>query len=139
MPDSTHYDVLIIGAGMSGLGAGIRLAYYQRRVCILERHTMPGGLNSFYRLDRRDFDVGLHAMTNYVSKDVRNAPLNKLLRQLRLRHEDFALCPQRISDVKFPGVELKFSNDFKLFESEVWSWKIPGAGRRIPPAREAHR
>ena len=33
------YDTIIIGAGMSGLAAGIRLAYYEKRVCILERHT----------------------------------------------------------------------------------------------------
>ncbi len=115
----THYDTIIIGAGMSGLAAGIRLAYYEKRVCILDRHTMPGGLNSFYRLDGRDFDVGLHAMTNYVSKDVRSAPLNKLLRQLRLKHEDFQLCPQRQSDVRFPGVTLRFTNDFAVFEADV--------------------
>ena len=114
-----HYDTIIIGAGMSGLAAGIRLAYYEKRVCILERHTMPGGLNSFYRLDGRDFDVGLHAMTNYVSKDVRGAPLNKLLRQRRLKHEDFQLCPQRQSDVRFPGVTLSFTNDFAVFEADV--------------------
>jgi phytoene dehydrogenase-like protein len=119
MGASTHYDTIIIGAGMSGLAAGIRLAYYEKKVCILERHTMPGGLNSFYRLDGRDFDVGLHAMTNYVSKDVRSAPLNKLLRQLRLKHEDFQLCPQRQSDVKFPGVTLRFTNDFAFFENDV--------------------
>jgi len=79
------YDAVIIGAGMSGLAAGIRLAYYDRRVLVLDRHTMPGGLNSFYRLGKRNFDVGLHAMTNYVERSVRNAPLNKLLRQLRRR------------------------------------------------------
>ena len=44
------YDTVIIGAGMSGLAAGIRLAHYDQRVCILERHTTIGGLNSFYRL-----------------------------------------------------------------------------------------
>ena len=44
------YDTIIIGAGMSGLAAGIRLAYFEQRVCILERHTTIGGLNSFYRL-----------------------------------------------------------------------------------------
>ena len=32
------YEVLIIGAGMSGLAAGIRLAYYGKKVCILESH-----------------------------------------------------------------------------------------------------
>ena len=104
---------------MSGLAAGIRLAYFQKKVCILEQHAMPGGLNSFYSLGGRKFDVGLHAMTNYVSPAVRQAPLNKLLRQLRLRHEDFALCPQIESDIRFPNVTLRFSNDFRLFETEV--------------------
>ena len=43
------YDTIIIGAGMSGLAAGIRLAHFDQRVCILERHSAIGGLNSFYR------------------------------------------------------------------------------------------
>ena len=55
------YDTIIIGAGMSGLAAGIRLAYYEQRVCILERHYTIGGLNSFYRLRGRDSDVGRSA------------------------------------------------------------------------------
>ena len=59
------YDTIIIGAGMSGLAAGIRLAYFEQRVCIVERHYTIGGLNSFYRLRGRDYDVGLHAVTNY--------------------------------------------------------------------------
>jgi cation diffusion facilitator CzcD-associated flavoprotein CzcO len=34
MSASSHYDVAIIGAGMSGLAAGIRLAHFGRKVCI---------------------------------------------------------------------------------------------------------
>ena len=34
----TAYDTIIIGAGMSGLAAGIRLAYYDQRVGILDKH-----------------------------------------------------------------------------------------------------
>ena len=64
-PEDAMYDTIIIGAGLSGLAAGIRLAHYDKRVCILERHTTIGGLNSFYRQRGRDFDVGLHAVTNY--------------------------------------------------------------------------
>ena len=37
-----QYDVVIIGAGMSGLAAGIRLAYFDKSVCILERHRALG-------------------------------------------------------------------------------------------------
>ncbi|NWF77821.1 MAG: NAD(P)/FAD-dependent oxidoreductase [Chloroflexi bacterium] len=114
-----HYDVLIIGAGMSGLAAGIRLAYYGKRVCIVEKHYRVGGLNSFYNLGGRKFDVGLHAMTNYVPKGVKLAPLPKLLRQLKLKAEDFALCPQQMSVIKFPGKTLRFNNNFDFFVQEV--------------------
>jgi len=113
------YDVLIIGAGMSGLAAGIRLAYYDKRVCILEKHYRVGGLNSFYNRGGRKFDVGLHAMTNYVPKGVKLTPLPKLLRQLKLKPEDFALCPQRMSAIKFPDKTLKFNNDLDFFVQEV--------------------
>ena len=113
------YDVLIIGAGMSGLAAGIRLAYYDKRVCITEKHYRVGGLNSFYNRGGRKFDVGLHAMTNYVPKGVKLTPLPKLLRQLKLKPEDFALCPQRMSAIKFPDKTLKFNNDLDFFVQEV--------------------
>jgi phytoene dehydrogenase-like protein len=113
------YDVLIIGAGMSGLAAGIRLAYYGKKVCIVEKHYRVGGLNSFYNLGGHKLDVGLHAMTNYVPKDVKLRPLPKLLRQLKLRAEDFVLCPQRMSVIKFPDKTLRFNNDFDFFVQEV--------------------
>ena len=114
-----HYDVLIIGAGMSGLAAGIRLAYFDKKVCILEKHHNVGGLNSFYTLDGRKIDVGLHAITNYVPKGIKSAPLPRLIRQLRLRVEDFDLYPQRMSVVRFPEKSLRFTNDFDFFVQEV--------------------
>lgn len=113
------YDVVIIGAGMSGLAAGIRLAYYDKEVCIVEKHYRIGGLNSFYSRDGHKFDVGLHAMTNYVPKGVKSTPLPKLLRQLKLQAEDFALCQQRMSMIKFPGKTLRFNNDLNFFIQEV--------------------
>jgi len=58
-------------------------------------------------------------MTNYVPKGVRLAPLPKLMRQLKLKAEDFALCPQRMSVIKFPNKTLRFNNDFSFFVQEV--------------------
>lgn len=113
------YDVVIIGAGMSGLAAGIRLAYFDKKVCIVERHEVYGGLNSFYTLDGRAFDVGLHAVTNFAPPSDRRAPLNKLLRQLRLTRDDFALRPQLGSAVRFPDCTLRFNNDIQLLISQV--------------------
>jgi phytoene dehydrogenase-like protein len=125
------YDTIIIGAGMSGLAAGIRLAYFDQRVCILERHATIGGLNSFYRLRGRDYDVGLHAVTNFTPAGTKKGPLARLLRQLRFRWEDFSLSPQIGSSVIFPGVELRFGNGLELLEEEI--------GRAFGQRRDAFR
>lgn len=114
----TH-DCIIIGAGMSGLAAGIRLAMFGKRVCIVERHYTAGGLNSYYSKGGRLFDVGLHAMTNYVPAGAKGRPLSKLLRQLRIRHEELGLEEQRQSSVRFPGATLRFTNDFEVLRQEV--------------------
>src|ERR1035438_503992 len=119
---SAQYDVAIIGAGLSGLAAGIRLAHFGKRVCIFERHSSVGGLNSFYSIGGRKYDVGLHAVTNFVPPGVRGTPLGKILRQLRIDREELALRPQKGSRVAFGpggGVALRFANDFALLESEV--------------------
>jgi phytoene dehydrogenase-like protein len=125
-----NYDAIVIGAGMSGLAAGIRLAMFDKKVVILEKHTIPGGLNSYYQRRNfekggiRQFDVGLHALTNYIKKGEKGKPFSKLLKQLRLSYDDFKLCPQTHSKILFPNVELKFSNDFELLQNEV-SEKFP--------------
>ena len=120
-----HVDVAIIGAGLSGLAAGIRCAYFEKNVHVFERHTTIGGLNSFYRLRRRDHDVGLHAVTNYAPPGTRRGPMAKLLKALRLRWDDFALRPQLGSRIAFPEASLAMSNDAELLRSEIAS-RFPG-------------
>ena len=107
---------------MSGLAAGIRLAHFGKRVCLFERHNAVGGLNGFYSIAGRKYDVGLHAMTNFVRAGVKGTPLGKLLRQLRIDRDEFALCEQKRSRIAFgPRGEtsLSFTNDFSVFESEI--------------------
>lgn len=132
------YDALIIGCGMAGLAAAIRLAMYGQRVLILERHNAPGGLNSFYFLAGRKFDVGLHAVTNCAMSRGRSTPMGTLLRQLRLSWDDFDLSPQAGSRIAFPGLDLRFTNDFSLLESEV-ERAFPGQIDGFRSLREAVR
>jgi phytoene dehydrogenase-like protein len=113
------YDAIIIGAGMSGLAAGIRLAMYDQRVCILERHYAIGGLNSYYRLNDRNYDVGLHAVTNFARRGVKQGPLPRLIRQLRLSWDDFELAEQKGSVIAFPAAQLRFTNDADYLRSEI--------------------
>lgn len=119
MPTSSHYDVAIIGAGLSALAAGVRLAHFGKKVCLFERHNVVGGLNSFYSVAGRKYDVGLHAMTNFVPREVRGTALGKLLRQLRIERDALDLCPQLGSAVRFPGRALRWDNGGALLETEV--------------------
>ena len=119
MPTASHYDVAIIGAGLSALAAGVRLAHFGKKVCLFERHNVVGGLNSFYSVGGRKYDVGLHAMTNFVPREVRGTALGKLLRQLRIERDELDLCPQLGSAVRFPGRGLRWDNGGALLETEV--------------------
>ena len=125
-----HYDAVIIGAGMSGLAAAVRLGMYGRKVLVLERHNAAGGLNSFYARGKRKYDVGLHALTNWVPEGAKGAPLVKLMRQLRIRREELDLCPQLGSRVTMAGKNLRLNNDFEAMLADV-AREFPGSVDRF--------
>lgn len=113
------YQLIIIGAGLSGLASGIRAARFGLKTLILEQHTLPGGLNSYYYRKGFLLETGLHAMTNYAKVGDKHAPLNRLFRQLKLSRKNFATHQQFSSLIRFPECSLKFSNDLALLEAEV--------------------
>lgn len=114
------YDQVIIGGGLSGIAAGIRLARFGNKVLILEKHSIPGGLNSYYYRQGRLLETGLHAMTNFALPGIKKAPLNRLFRQLKLSRKKFETRQQLSSLIYFPEQHtLSFSNDLQLLISEV--------------------
>ena len=113
------FDLLIIGGGLSGLAAGVRLARFGGRVALFESHTALGGLNSFYRRGSVLQDVGLHAMTNFTPPSESGAPLNLVLRQLRISRDELALCPQGHSAIVLPGTRVALDNDFGHFIGQL--------------------
>ena len=107
------------------MAAAIRAARFVPDVLILEKHSRLGGLNSYFYRNKTLFETGLHAITNYAPAGEKTAPLNRLLRQLKLKRKDFSFCQQFKSEVTFLDIEsLFFSNDFNLLETEI-SEKFP--------------
>lgn len=114
LPDEgTVYDALVIGAGFSGMSAALRLGRLGRRVLLLERHSLSGGLNSYYRKGGRFFDVGLHALTNAGSPAGFRTALDRALRQLRLSRKELCLLPQRCSRSVSSRGSLRFDNELE--------------------------
>ena len=49
--------VVIVGAGLAGLSAALRLAGAGRQVTVVERETVPGGRNGLLEVDGYRFDM----------------------------------------------------------------------------------
>jgi phytoene dehydrogenase-like protein len=57
-----QYDYIIIGAGMGGLSAANFLAKYNKKVLVLEKHNIPGGLVTSFARKGTHFDLGIHGL-----------------------------------------------------------------------------
>ena len=157
MNSRAHYDVAIIGAGLSGLAAGVRLAHFGQKVCIFERHNAPGGLNSFYSIAGRKYDVGLHAVTNFVKPFtvaylVKCAGKNcgaiervfllcfiQLQSHYLLRNFFQNHCQQAIvCTANIVPVVLRQQQMFRLFVKQIYHHQMKGSGRKIFNSVPAH-
>ncbi len=120
---SERFDAIVIGAGPSGMAAALRIAQAGRRVALLEKHSLWGGLNSFYKRAGRRIDVGLHALTNFVPAGTTGTPLARVLRQLRLDRAQLELGEQSYSQSVFRVdgslVALRFANQGAMLREEV--------------------
>jgi phytoene desaturase len=67
---SSVREVLVVGAGLGGLAAAVRLAAQGYRVRVLERHATPGGRCGLWESEGFRFDTGptLLLMTDYLRK-----------------------------------------------------------------------
>ncbi|WP_028583430.1 phytoene desaturase family protein [Desulfogranum mediterraneum] len=129
------YQLIIIGGGLSGIAAGIRSARFGLKTLLLEQHTIPGGLNSYYYRQGQMLETGLHAMTNYAQPGDKRAPLNRLFRQLKLSRKQFTTHEQYCSEIRFPDASLRFSNQPLLLEEEIRT-SFPAAVDRFSRLKE---
>ena len=74
---STDYDVVVIGAGMGGLSAGVHLAVNGMKVLVLEQHHKVGGCTSSFSRGEFNFDAALHEMTGGGDEGILADLLNK--------------------------------------------------------------
>lgn len=118
---SEKVNTIIIGAGFSGLSAGIRLAQFQDSVLILEAHNVTGGLNSFYFRGGKDnlYSSGLHTVTNFRSNN-RKWGFGLICRNLGIDPESFQLRPPKYpSRIITPDRDLLFDNDLEVFKASI--------------------
>ncbi len=80
----SNKNIIIIGAGIAGLSAGIYARKAGFDVTIYESHIIPGGLSSSWSRKGYLFEGGMHWLTGSSSK----MPLNKVWKELRALQEN---------------------------------------------------
>lgn len=63
------YDVVIIGTGLAGLTAGVKLAREGKKVAMVEQHFIPGGCATTFKRKGYTVEVGLHELDGLYEGD----------------------------------------------------------------------
>jgi len=64
-----EYDVIVIGAGNAGLVSALTLQKKGKKVLILEKSKMAGGVSSSFKRGIFEFDISLSKLTNYGNEE----------------------------------------------------------------------
>jgi len=115
--DNQLYDTIIIGSGISGMAAGIMLAKEGENVCIVEQHSIAGGMTQTYSRKGKVFPTGVHRLGSLIP----GQPLWYYFKYLGLMD---SLDLVKLSDdcferVYFPTRNFKIPTGHKNFENSL--------------------
>jgi len=75
------YPVIIIGAGLGGLGAACQLALVGKKVLLLEKHNVPGGFATSFVRGRFEFEGALHELSD-IGTEANKGSLYRFLERI---------------------------------------------------------
>jgi phytoene dehydrogenase-like protein len=123
----SSHDVIVIGAGLGGLGAACQLALAKEDVLLLEKHNVPGGFATSFVRGRFEFEGALHEMSGVGTKE-NPGSLYKFFNQIGLLPDvvKFTYVKEIYRSVFFDGydvtmpfgVQQYFDKLIELFPSE---------------------
>ncbi len=111
-----HYDVLIIGGGLSGLSSAALLAKRSLRVCVVDKGYCPGGSCGAFRRNDVIFDQGSSMLFGWGERgfNAHRFLFNCLEENIDIiRHEV-------LYRVHFKGHEITFYPDIKQFLEQLY-------------------
>jgi len=113
--NEVNYDVIIIGAGMGGLGAGLYLQAKNPKLksIILEQHSIPGGYVTGFKRKGYYFDGGAEGFSGMVPE----GSLRKALKELGFEHDFIRIDPLDV--YYYEGIKFSMYNDLKKLLDEV--------------------
>jgi prolycopene isomerase len=110
-----RYDVIVIGAGLSGLTAASLLAKRGLRVTVIDKNYEPGGSCGIFKRKNTIFDQGAAMLYGFGEKgfNAHRFVFNCLEEPIDVIKHDLLYC------VNFKGKRIKFWADLSMFAEEL--------------------
>lgn len=110
------YDYIIIGAGIGGLSAALNLVCNDKKVLILEKDSLPGGVVTTFKRGRFEFDVSLYDLMDYGTGE-RKGSLAKVLKKYGI---EIAVKPIPYN-IKIKSIDDNFE---EVLKGEIDDWML---------------
>jgi len=107
-------DIIIIGAGISGLSAGCYAQMNGYATSIYEMNKIPGGLCTAWQRKGYTFDISMHMLTGSVS-----GPIHQMWEELGVSRNFKFHFHNHITQIEGMGKKLLLSTDRKKLEDEM--------------------
>ena len=111
-----HYDVIVIGGGLSGLSSALMLADKGKDVLVLERHNLPGGLATSFVRGGVEIEATLHEMMS-IGDPGKRLKIGQFLEDMGV-NVDWLDVPEAYH-LSVPGIEKTMHPGFERFAREA--------------------
>ena len=90
------YPIIVIGAGLGGLGAACQLTLAGKKVLLLEKNNVPGGFATSFVRGRFEFEGALHELSSIGNEEKRGS--------LYLFFEELGIVPDKVKFKQVPEI-----------------------------------
>ena len=122
-----HYDVIVIGGGLSGLSSALMLADKGKDVLVLERHNLPGGLATSFVRGGVEIEATLHEMMS-IGDPGKRLKVGQFFDDMGV-NVDWLEVPEAYH-ASLPGLEVTLHPGFERFSREIDA-AVPGTYDKV--------
>ena len=114
------YPVIVIGAGLAGLGAACQLVARGEQVLLLEKHNVPGGFATSFVRGRFEFEGALHELSDVGTEDNKGA-LYRFLERLGIIPDKlkFKQVPELYRSVYLDGYDVTLPIEMEDYKNTL--------------------
>jgi phytoene dehydrogenase-like protein len=107
-------NIIIVGAGISGLSAGYYAQKNGYKSSIYEMHSLPGGLCTAWKRKDYTFDISMHMLTGSVS-----GPFHKMWKELGVIEQFKFHFHEQIARIEGMGKQLTYTTNREKLKEEM--------------------